>query len=199
MLKGKSLSQRRLEENAVTAADLPVPRVARRMRHLGLGIAITALAIFFGVLFYAEIAWLHQALPQDRASRVTLAVLPREEAGQRDDVDPYELAERVTRLATDDQTLRALVDRLDLRDESTGAPRSPQALKDGLHVSSQCIVQGTTRGVLVSLVVRGADSAEVERIANAWSDLLVRRSAAELSDVAVQPADALGATYEICQ
>lgn len=199
MLKGETLSDRRMEENAVTAVKLPVSGTARRMRHLGLGIAITALAIFLGVLFYAEIAWLHEALPQDRASRVTLAVLLNAEAGHRDDVKPDELTEHVTRLATSDATLQALIGRLDLRDESTGAPLSPQALEASLHVSSQCIVQATTRGVLLSLVVRGADSAEVERIANTWSDLLVRRSAAQLPDVVVQPASSLGAPYEICQ
>jgi hypothetical protein len=150
-------------------------------------------------LFYAEITWLHTALPQDRVSRVVLAVVPQVEMKNSDPARGQDWTDRLLEYATNIDLLGELGRNLDLRHPSTGAILSASEIAAMMRVSGQCIEQGEVRGVLLSNVIRGPDGDQVNLIARAWSELFIQRSADEFPGLTIQPLGSMGASYEICR
>lgn len=204
MIKGKSLSAESVGTDTPTEPTTwlkatPEPSHTQRTSSYRLLVIVGVLAVFLAALFYAEISWLHTALPQDRASRVALAVFPRTDGVEPEGTEQRDWTESLVQHATSTKLLRELAATLGLRDSSTGEPLTSDELAASMRVSSQCIQQGQVRGILLSNVVRGSDPDEVDRIAREWSSLFTQRSATEFPHLVIQPVSSLGVPYEICQ
>lgn len=179
---------------AASAAAPP----ARSRRPAGWWLALATLAVFLVALAYAEIDWLHQALPQDRASRVALVALPATPLDGEGDWRP-----RLMEEAADRGLIAAVIGNLDLRDAG-GKLLSPDALAANIRLGSECIEQRagqapTRRGVLLYAVVRGGSTASTDAIAQEWERLFIQQSSESLPGLAIQPTAAQGAPYEFCR
>lgn len=171
---------------------------ARSRRPAGWWLALAVLAVLLAALAYAEIDWLHQALPQDRASRVTLVALPETPSDGEGDWRP-----RLMEEAADRELIAAVIGNLDLRDAG-GKLLSPDALAANIRLGSECIVQRADqaparRGMLLYAVVRGGSTASTDAIVREWERLFIQQSSESLPGVAIRSTATQGAPYEFCR
>lgn len=179
--------------------------ILRKIPWLHVLAAVGLLLVLLGLLGYAETVWLHEALPQDRVSRVSLAAFP----GDRPGAPPNaalapEWQARLTADATSATVLQAISTQVGLElpasRESVAAPE----LTKQMRVTAQCIQTASmdgraVRGLLLVATVRGSDGPEVEAIARAWSKQMVEVGAAEHPGLVVVPVEALSVPYEACR
>jgi hypothetical protein len=166
-------------------------------------VAATGLVLLLlGLLGYAEAVWLHEALPQDRVSRVSLAAFPATGTGApADGALAAEWQAGLVEEATGDAVLLAVSAQVDAELSASGAPVSARELSKRMRVTAQCIQTApadgrAVRGVLLVNTVRGPDGPEVEAIARAWSRQMVEVGAPGLR---VVPAESLSVPYEACR
>jgi hypothetical protein len=163
--------------------------------------------LLLGLLGFAETGWLHQ-LPRDRASRVTLIALPEAQpatsgTGSDQSLSP-DWSAHLLEEATDRDLIVGVIEKLDLRDGTTGQPLAPAALAADLRLGSECvdvrIGDGPPRrGLMLYAVVRSDGAIEPDAVAQAWSEQFVRHSRATFPGLAIQPATSLGVPYELCR
>lgn len=171
-------------------------------------VGIGTVALLLALVAYAEAVWLHDALPQDRVSRVVLVAFPAAPAGVGGDQAQTSLApdwgKRLVQGATDVELLKTLGARLAAGSDSGGWSLSAEQLREQMTVTSQCIVRTSpqgrpVQGVMLVNTVRAAKAAEVETMAGAWSALVMETSAGRYPGLIVQPVESLGAAYELCR
>lgn len=166
---------------------------------VGLGAVVTLL----GLLAYAEIVWLHEALPQDRVSRVALAAFPAE-AGEAPRAPlPPDWDRRLAREAMDAELLSALGAHL-APGKLPASPLSVEQVRERIALTTQCIERPSAggsraRGVLLVSTFRGEAAAEVEALGRAWASLVAEAAAARYPGIRVVPLDSLGTAYELCR
>jgi hypothetical protein len=185
----------------------PAPGGRRAARRYGWWAGVAVLLLLLGLLGYAEADWLHQ-LPQDRASRVTLIVLPDARsaagvAGSSQALTP-DWPARLLEAAADRDLLAAVIERLDLRDPATGETMPADELATHLRLGGECIEQRVDaepprRGLLVYAVVRGDRAIDTDAIARAWSEQFIRHSRARFPGLTAQPVASVGVPYELCR
>ena len=161
--------------------------------------------LLLGLLGYAETVWLHEALPQDRVSRVSLAAFPATRPGAPPDaVLAPEWQAGLLDEATSAAVLQAISAQVGPGLSSSREPVSAGELTKRMRVTAQCIQTApadgrAVRGVLLVNTVRGSDGPEVEAIARAWSKQIVEVSAAEQPGLVVVPVESLSVPYEACR
>jgi hypothetical protein len=179
--------------------------ILRKIPWLHVLTAVGLLLVLLGLLGYAETVWLHEALPQDRVSRVSLAAFPGDRSGAPPEAAlAPEWQARLTADATRADVLQAIGaqvgQELPASHESVAAPE----LTKRMRVTAQCIQTASAdgravRGLLLVATVRGSDGPEVEAIARAWSKQMVKVGTAEHPGLVVVPVEALSVPYEACR